>query len=172
MWRPGGLGQCAHPAHVGHTPLLRVVDDQDDILWLPSPSLTEPDEPFAIGAPTFSRAGTALEAHHRNFGPGILVLDAIEWARPYAGIDEYPAEASTLVHEYFTHAYLTALTPSQVRNWRTNDLRRLTRRSAGTRTSLLPTTTRRRHAWRPPPFPSHDTARLLTGRFDDGETGP
>ena len=102
---------------VGDTALLAVVDDSDHVLMVPSaagPSAGEdqPSRLVAYGIRTLQNAARATWTHEHAHGAAAVVLDRIEHARPFAGIDSDIRTAYSLAHRVLD------LSPRQVQQWR------------------------------------------------------
>ena len=102
---------------VGDDPLLAVVDDSDRILMVPSavdPSAGQfqSNRLVAYGIRTLENAARATSRHEKAHGAAAVVLDLIEHARPFAGIDTDIRTPYSLAHKVLD------LSPRQVQDWR------------------------------------------------------
>lgn len=124
----GGFENCQAEdlrRRVGGNPLLGIVDDADHTLLIPAFAGgcvgTEICDvvPVTLGTLTLENVSRALAVHEEKFGPATLVLDSVDFARPWAGMDAECQDPHTL------STAILHLSPQQVCEWRAMDLHRL-----------------------------------------------
>jgi len=111
-------------SEIGPSPLLLTVSDEDRVLLIPLPDDPRTCSAVSYGLPTLTVAEEAVVAHQKRCGPTMLVVDEIDFARPFAGIDDEAAGGPGM--ENLAQSVVT-LAVVQVQQWRASELLRLAR---------------------------------------------
>ena len=99
------------------------VSDEDEWVWLPDGEANRVDpshgafRAVSCGVSTLGRAGRAVDALEFVHGPSLLILDQVDYARPYASVAGY-AETEALSH-------VVQVSPTQRDAWLASDVHRL-----------------------------------------------